>query len=109
MDKNDNSNYNYLIDEYDQVIQILKTLSDANLKKYSDCFHFVVHYLTNYSEQIRNEYSVMYKKLTALADKQVRIKTHPLKRKTTTTSVFETKEEENEPSYHRPECNRKQA
>ena len=81
MDKNDDSNYNYLIDEYEQVINILKTFSDANLKKYTDCFHFVVHYLTNFSEKTRNEYSIMYKKITAEADKQVRIKKHPLKRK----------------------------
>ena len=62
MDKNDDTNYDYLIDEYEQVINILKTLSDANLKKYTDCFHFVVHYLTSFSEKTRNEYSIMYKK-----------------------------------------------
>ena len=70
MDKNDDTDYDYLINEYEQVINILKTFSDANLKKYSDCFHFVVHYLTRFSEQTRNEYSIMYKKLTAKADKQ---------------------------------------
>jgi len=58
MDKNDDSNYDYLINEYEQVISILKTFSDANLKKYTDCFHFVVHYLTDFSEKTRNEYSI---------------------------------------------------
>ena len=67
MDKNDDSDYDYLINEYEQVNNILKTFSDANLKKYTDCFHFVVHYLTNFSEKTRNEYSIMYKKLTAKA------------------------------------------
>ena len=94
MDKNDDTDYDYLINEYEQVINILKTFSDANLKKYSDCFHFVVHYLTNFSEKTRDEYSIMYKKLTAEADKQLRIKKHPLKRQTIPTSVFEVKEEE---------------
>ena len=47
MDKNDDTDYDYLINKYEQVINILKTFSDANLKKNSDCFHFVVHYLTN--------------------------------------------------------------
>ena len=93
MDKNDDSDYDYLINEYEQVINILKTLSDANLKKYSDCFHFVVHYLTNFSEKTRDEYSIMYKKITAEADKQVRIKKHPLKKQTIPTNIFEVKEE----------------
>ena len=88
MDKNDDSNYNYLIDEYEQVINIVQTLSNSAVKKYSDAFHFAVHYLTHFSEKIRNEYS-MYKKITAEADKQVRIKTHPLKRKTIPTTIFE--------------------
>ena len=35
----------------------------------------------------------MYKKITAEADKQVRIKTHPLKRQTIPTSIFEENEE----------------
>ena len=87
MDKNDDSDYDYLINEYEQVVNILKTLSDANLKKYSDCFHFVVHHLTNFSEKIRDEYSIIYKKLTAVADKQVRIKKHPLKSKTIPTKI----------------------
>ena len=47
MDKNDDSNYNYLIDEYEQVIKILQTLSNYSVKKYSDAFHFAVHYLAN--------------------------------------------------------------
>ena len=51
MDRNDDTDYDYLINEYKQVINILKTLSDATLKKYSDCFHFVVHCLTNFSEK----------------------------------------------------------
>ena len=90
MDKNDNSNYNYSINKYDheQVIQRL-TLSNSSVKKYSDAFHFAVHYLTHFSEKTRNEYSIMYKKITAEADKQVRIKTHPLKRKTIPTTIFE--------------------
>ena len=49
MDKNNDADYDYLINEHEQVINILATFSDANLKKYSDCFHFVVHYLTNLS------------------------------------------------------------
>ena len=88
MDKNDDSNYDYLINEYEQVINILKTFSDANLKIYTDCFHFVVHYLTIFSEKTRNEYSIMYKKITAEADKQVRIKKHLLKRTTIPTQIF---------------------
>ena len=51
MDKNNDADYDYLINEYEQVINILKTFSDANLKKCSDCFHFVAHYLTNFSEK----------------------------------------------------------
>ena len=89
MEKNDDSNYNYLIDEFDQVIKIFQTLSNSSVKKYSDAFHFAVHYLTHFSEKIRNEYSIMYKKITTEADKQVRIKTHPLKRKTIPTTIFE--------------------
>ena len=58
MDKNDDSDYDYLINEHDKVIDILKTFSDANLKKYSDCFHFVVHYLTNFSDKTCNEHSL---------------------------------------------------
>ena len=46
--------------------------------------------------KIRNEYSIMYKKITAEADKQVRIKKHPLKRKTIPTKIF-FEEEEKEP------------
>ena len=93
MDKNNDADYDYLINEHEQVINILATFSDANLKKYSDCFHFVVHYLTNFSEQTRNEYSIMYKKLTAKADKQVRIKKHPLlEKQTIPTNVFEENE-----------------
>ena len=41
MDKNDDSNYNYLIDEYEQVIKILQTLSNSSVKKYSDAFHLL--------------------------------------------------------------------
>ena len=33
MNKNDDSNYNYLIDEYKQVITILQTLSNSSVKK----------------------------------------------------------------------------
>ena len=33
MDKNDDSNYNYLIDEYEQVIKILQTLRNFFSKK----------------------------------------------------------------------------
>ena len=51
MDKHNDSDYDYLINKYEQVINILKTFSDANLKIYTDCFHFVVHYLTNFSEK----------------------------------------------------------
>ena len=29
---NDDSNYNYLIDEYEQVIKILQTLSNSSVK-----------------------------------------------------------------------------
>ena len=49
-------------------------ISNADRKKKSDCFHFVAHYFTDYSEQERKEYSVMYKKIPAIADKEVRIK-----------------------------------
>ena len=96
MDKNDASNYDYLINEHEQVINILKTFSDSSIKKYSDAFHFAVHYLTHFSEKTRNEYSIMYKKITAIADKEVRIKKHPLKRNTVPTKIFENKEEEKE-------------
>ena len=37
---------------------------------------------------------IKYKKTTAETDKQVRIKTHPLQRKTVPTTIFEDKEEE---------------
>ena len=96
MDKNDPTDYDYLINEYEQVINVLKTLSNPSIKKYTDCFHFVVHYLTNFSEKTRDEYSIMYKKITAVADKQVRIKKHPLKNKTVSTRIFEEEEETKE-------------
>ena len=32
LDKNDDSDYDYLTNEYKQVINILKTFSDANFK-----------------------------------------------------------------------------
>ena len=51
-----------MINEYEQVIHIFKTLSDSSIKKYTDCFHFVVHYLTFFPEKTRNEYSILYKK-----------------------------------------------
>ena len=57
-------------------------------------FHFVCHYLTHFSEKIQNEYTITYKKIRAKADKQVRIKTHPIKRKTIPTTVFDEMEEE---------------
>ena len=94
MDKNNDSDYDYLINEYEKVINILETLSNPSIKRYTDCFHFVVHYLTNFPEQTRNEYSIMYKKITAIADKQVRIKKHPLKKETKSTNIFEVKEPE---------------
>ena len=94
MDKNNDSDYDYLINEYEKVINILETLSNPSIKRYTDCFHFVVHYLTNFPEQTRNEYSIMYKKITAMADKQVRIKKHPLKKETKSTNIFEVKEPE---------------
>ena len=59
---NDNSNYNHLIDEYEQLIKILQTLSNSFVKKYSYAFHFAVHYLIKFSEKIRNEYSILNKK-----------------------------------------------
>ena len=53
MYKNDDSKYDFLINKHEQVINILKTLSDSNLKKNSDCFHFVVHYLTDFKKKNR--------------------------------------------------------
>ena len=41
MDKNNDADYDYLINEHEQVINILATFSDSNLKKYSDCFHLL--------------------------------------------------------------------
>ena len=76
MVSNDDSIYNYLNDEYDKAIDILKTFSNANVKQYSDVFHFVVHYVPNYSEQECKEYSIVYKKLISEAGKAVGIKKH---------------------------------
>ena len=73
MDKNDDSNLNYLIQEYKQVINIFKTLSDSSVKKYEDVFHFAIHYLTDYFEEVHTSYSTQYKKIAAEADKQVQI------------------------------------
>ena len=39
MDKNDASDNDYLVNEYKQGINVLKTLSDASIKKYTDAFH----------------------------------------------------------------------
>ena len=44
MDKNDDSNYDYLINEYEQVINMLKTFSDANLKNTQ--IVFILLYIT---------------------------------------------------------------
>ena len=95
MNKNNDSDYDYLINDYEQVINILrKTCNNPSIQRYTDCFHFVVHYLINFPEQTRNEYSIMYKKITAMADKQVRIKKYPLKRETKSINIFEVKEPE---------------
>ena len=64
MDKSDDSNYDYLINKHEQVIQILQTLRNHSIKKYTHAFHFAIHYLTHFSEKIHNEYSIMYKKIT---------------------------------------------
>ena len=42
----------------------------------------------------------MYKKIAAETDRQVRIKTHSLKRKTVPTTIFEENAKENEERNH---------
>ena len=44
-------------------------------------------------KQVRNVLSIIYKKIAAEADKQVIIYSHPLKRKTAPTTIWEKKEE----------------
>ena len=66
--------------------------------------HVILLFITKHinNKKTRNEYIIMYKKIAAEADK-VRIKTHPLKRKTVPTTIFEEKEDKKEENLTVPD------